>query len=219
MDNSKKGDCMAKVSLKTQNIPLISIYIIAIYAVNVILASKADLSLKGFGEWFEKLNTNKVIIAVMPLLLFILLNIVPTKIKEAIAFLRFTNVLPGTRVFSNLIQNDNRIDNEMLKLRIGDFPKKADSQNAKWYEIFRSIKDCTGVESSHKAYLLARELSFIAFSTLLVTILLMLARVIPFSLTGSIFAVANYLLMVVVCNNVGNRFALNVIAEYLTKKT
>lgn len=206
------------ISLKTQNLPLIISYCAFLYALFIVTTIRTPSFLLEIKKYYEDFNSSKFIVAFAPIFFFVLLNVLPVGLKEKIAHFRIRNQLPGTKVFSKLIKNDDRIDSNRLKEKIGDFPTSPKQQNSLWYSLFSQVKEQIEVKAAHKNYLLARELSFLSFLYLLLVLVFLFLGFQNANIITFIVAVCCYTLLSTLCNNVGNRFALTAISQYLNKK-
>jgi hypothetical protein len=206
------------ISLKTQNLPLTISYCALLYALFLITTIGTNNLLYDIQKYFEYFNSSKFIVALAPIVFFILLNVLPVNIKEKIAHFRTKNPLPGTRVFTKLIKNDDRIDCKRLKKKIGNFPTIPKEQNSLWYSLYCQVKDQIEVKIAHKNYLLARDLSFLSFQFFLLVSIFFLIKFQNTNIITFIISICSYGILITVCNNVGNRFTLTVLSQFLNKK-
>ena len=85
-------------------------------------------------------------------------GLVGSDTKASIVFWRWNHPLPGTRVFSELIKCDNRIDQSRAELQIrGIFNLPPDEQNILWFEYYASVQANPLVISSERGYLFYRD--------------------------------------------------------------
>lgn len=85
-------------------------------------------------------------------------GLVGSDTKASIVFWRRNHPLPGTRVFSELIKCDNRIDQSKAELQIrGIFNLSPDEQNILWFEYYASVQANPLVISSERGYLFYRD--------------------------------------------------------------
>ena len=137
--------------------------------------------------------------------------------KARLVFWRWTNPLPGCRVFSNLLKTDPRIDAHALRSKLGEFPTDPHAQNALWFKLYRRHSAAPRVLEAHRVYLLTRDMATIAA----VFAALLSATVFSGSVShrvASLYAFALLLQYIMIANsarNYGNRFVLNVLSEEL----
>lgn len=78
--------------------------------------------------------------------------------KARLVFLRWRNVLPGHRAFSEYANSDPRIDPFVLGLILGSaFPVDPVDQNRVWYRLFKIVEKEPAVEQVHRDFLLLRD--------------------------------------------------------------
>jgi hypothetical protein len=166
-------------------------------------------------SWIQVTTKNGIIAASIPLLTIVLSGVLGDAAKARLVFWRWRHPLPGSRVFSELVVTDPRIDQTALKAAVGRLPRAAHEQNALWYRLYKKHKMVRSVWESHKIYLLTRDMSTIAA----VCALLFAIGIV---LTGSGWRTCliymallgiQYLLIAKSAQNYGNRFVLNVICE------
>ena len=168
-----------------------------------------DNFLKAAREWDKALVTG-----VAGAITLLLVNVVGHTTKARLVFWRWNHPLPGTRVFSEYVRRDPRIDVAKLKAKVGTFPREPSKQNALWYGLYRAVESRPEVVHSHRAYLIYRDwacLSVVLF------VFLVPASVVLFPSWTSrvIFAsalVAQYLVARAAAVNCGKRFLLTVLA-------
>jgi hypothetical protein len=166
-------------------------------------------------SWGEVTAKNGIIAGSIPLMTIVLSGVLDDMTKARLVFWRWRHPLPGSRVFSELVSTDPRIDQRALKVAVGKFPRAPLEQNALWYRLYKKHKTVRSVWEAHKIYLLTRDMSTIAaMCAVLFSI--------GIALTGSgwrtslIYLVilgVQYLLIARSAQNYGDRFVLNVICE------
>ena len=120
------------MSLKTQNLPLITLYLLFNLTVFIVFYLTSTFEFKTFINIFENLSKKDgIVFILLPIIIFIILGIVPQNLKEIIVFWKIENRLPGCYAFSKYAKNDNRINLNLLK--------------------------DNGISKTHKDFLLARE--------------------------------------------------------------
>jgi hypothetical protein len=167
--------------------------------------------------WHRVTMKDGIIVASLPILALVLSGILGDLGKARLVFWRWTNPLPGCRVFSELIKTDPRIDARALRAKLGDFPTEPHAQNALWFKLYRLHSTAPRVLEAHRVYLLTRDLATIAavFAVLFSTTVFLwttnyrVAGLYAFALLLQYFMVATS------ARNYGNRFVLNVLSEEL----
>ncbi|MDD4436560.1 MAG: hypothetical protein PHS04_00790 [Tissierellia bacterium] len=135
--------------------------------------------------------------------------------KYIIVFWKVKNNLPGYRVFTELAKKDRRIDYNTLMSKYDPLPTEPDAQNKLWYKILKKNPNDESILQSHRDFLLFRDLATIAFSLMVVfMIVFVAAKVLNFNLGIIYFFIFafEYILLVVITRNKAERFVLNVIA-------
>jgi hypothetical protein len=141
--------------------------------------------------------------------------------KYIIVFWKVKNNLPGCRVFTELARKDPRIDYNTLIRKYDPLPTEPDEQNKLWYKILKRYPDDESILQSHRDFLLFRDLTTIAFSLMVVFLIVFtVAKILHFNLGIMYFPifVIEYLLLVVITINKSERFVLNVIATDITNE-
>lgn len=115
------------------------------------------IKLDGFRAAFSDIQ--KLIPAGLALVIATVLNgVLSSEAKARLVFLRWRNVLPGHRAFSEYAAADPRIDLAALKKTIGtDFPVEPLDQNRVWYRLYRTVESDPAVRQVHRDFLLLRD--------------------------------------------------------------
>jgi hypothetical protein len=88
----------------------------------------------------------------------VLNGVLSAEIKARLVFLRWHNVLPAHRAFSEYANIDPRIDPESLIKVIGDpHPVEAVAQNRAWYRLYKTVETDPSVRQVHRDFLLLRD--------------------------------------------------------------
>jgi len=158
---------------------------------------------------------NAALSVVLPVAVIILNGLISSEGKARLVFWRMKDPLPGSRAFSVLAQRDPRIDIDALRKKYGQLPSVPREQNVQWYKLFRKLDSKANVISAHQDYLLARDVTVLAF--LFFITLGIGALVLPISgLTklGYILAtLVSYLIARQSAKNYGERLVCTVLAE------
>lgn len=208
------------ISLKTQNAPLIIIYLTWKFCFYIIFIIGYTNFWQDFISLFGQLNSKKnVFIAVAPLIAFILSGVLSAELKYIIVFWRRKNPLPGTRVFSEIGPKDPRIDMKGLKNKLKKIPKNPNEQNKIWFRLYKQVEENTSVRLAHKYFLLARDMASISLLFLLITPWLVgyYTKDTYLSVIYGSITLIEYIILCIVAQNAGNRFACNVLAEHSSK--
>lgn len=153
---------MSSPSLKSKNAKwlwaFVGLNVVGVLAALGIDASDAESALKPS----ESIPAADGLAATaIPLVTMILTGLIPPKAKAFIVFWRWPHPLPGSLVFSKLIDSDERIDPRRLRDRIGlkAFPRSPGEQNKLWYRIYKQHEDAPAVSEAHRMFLLTRDLA------------------------------------------------------------
>jgi hypothetical protein len=200
------------ISLKTQNLPLIGLYIIFNIAIFLTLLNTGNIDIQGIQAYYEKLNLKDgLFFSVLVLLIIILSGMVSNKVKEVVVFWKFENRLPGCRAFSQYAKEDSRIDLKELKSKFGKIPISHSKQNKYWYKIFKTLNN-KSIDNTHKDFLLCRELVVITIEMflLIIPIFWYYSFVIGISYFG--FLIFEYLIVRYCAKNTAERLVVNTLA-------
>lgn len=211
---------MPKVSLKTQNAPIVILFLVWIVSVYI-------LFILGFKDFWRELTTlfskvnakNGMFVIIAPLLSFILSELLGPNFKAILVSWRIKNPLPGSRAFAEIGPKDPRIDMNKVEKKLGKIPTDPAEQNRVWYKIYKEVQGSTSVDLAHKNYLLARDLTSIDLIFLLFTpwILIYLHNGLKMFIIYSLILLIQYCVLSIVGQNAGKRFVSNVLAEYSCK--
>jgi hypothetical protein len=160
---------------------------------------------------------NGLVVAMMPVLVLVLSGLVSSSIKANLVFFRLKDPLPGHRAFSKLAPADPRIRMAELRAKIGALPRSPKEQNALWYKLYKLHEGAQIVETSHRSFLLARDLATIS---LLFAVIGSLGLVLGGTgwVTLAYFGImmGQFVALAVVASNHGKRMVCNVIVEHLS---
>lgn len=156
---------------------------------------------------------------VIPLLSIIglmILNIIPSNIKEILIFWKIKDRLPSYRWQDKTISTDSRINVKMLNKKYG---RKliAQKQHDIWYKAYQRFKGEEVILESQKDYLFARDLCITTILILLIIITIyiigkiVLNLDIQFIIINIIILATLYVILNVVTRNNANRFIANVL--------
>ena len=156
-------------------------------------------------------------IVIAPIILFVINGVLTSDQKAFLVYWKFKNTLPGHRAFTKYALEDPRVDlNRMIQLH-GPLPRIPKVQNTLWYKIYRTNKDEVTVQSSHKAFLLGRDLCVQAFLFLLLSIVMLFISSVDHPWIYCLITFLEFLLMIRLAQNHGRQFVRNVLAIESTK--
>jgi hypothetical protein len=199
-------------TLKEQNSKLIWVF----FSFNVVLFYIVGLSqVINFSELEIKsfITVRGVWVLIVPLLLFVLNGIVSSDFKAILSFWRFKNPLPACRAFSFYADKDDRIDKNFLTSKFGQLPVLPKEQNSLWYKIYKKHQENPVVKKSHKDFLLARDITSVAFLFFNVGgISLLILSVESVKWLYVIYLLIQFIIFAIVAQNHGKRFVCNALA-------
>jgi len=203
------------MTLKSKNFPIILVFIAISY---IAFAYANDLP----WSFFKSVEvTNKGVVFENPvfglafhLLGLVLVFLLPANLKHIIVFMRKSHPLPGCRVFTDLLQKDHRISKDELISMYGELPTEPKEQNSLWYKIYKTKIDDNVIQSSHRTFLLFRDL--LSISLIIYPVGIIVSAIIEINIKTITFA--SIAILVTIClwvaaRNAGERFACNVIAR------
>jgi hypothetical protein len=202
--------------LKGKNAP----YLWSFISINValflgVLIGK-PLSESSIDNFWHRVTMRDGVFAVgIPILAIVLSAVLGDRGKARLVFWRWTNPLPGCRVFSELLKTDPRVNMSVLHSKLGEFPTTAHDQNSLWFSVYRRRSTAPRILEAHKMYLLTREMAAIAAVFTLLFAAILFLGTIDLKISGIYIAalVLQYLLIATAARNYGNRFVLNVLSE------
>lgn len=205
-------------TLKEQNSKLIWVF----FSFNVVLFYIVGLSqVINFSELEIKsfITVRGVWVLIVPLLLFVLNGIVSSDFKAILSFWRFKNPLPACRAFSFYADKDDRIDKNFLTSKFGQLPVLAKEQNSLWYKIYKKHQENPVVKKSHKDFLLARDITSVAFLFFVVGgISMLILSVESVKWLYVIYLLIQFIIFAIVAQNHGKRFVCNALAIETSKE-
>ena len=154
------------MSLKDQNKPakVVAFFLLALLYSWVLEVPIFDVSASFDGKALTSLvSSTSLIFLSLSLASLALDGLFPKKIKETVVHRRLKNPLPGSRAFSQIAQQDTRIDLQTIKAKYGPLPSDPLEQNQVFYKIYKTCAETVGVKDAHKSYLLFRDLAFDAY--------------------------------------------------------
>lgn len=206
------------MSLKDQNKPvkIIAFFLLAVLYSWIVETPIIDVGAAFDGAGLKGLvNTKSLIFISLSIASLALDGLAPKHIKEKIVHRRFQNPLPGCRAFTDIAQNDSRIDMDAIEAKYGPLPTAPAEQNKTFYKISKSCQDAVGVKDAHRSYLLFRDLTFDTYVlSILATIYTAIFGVGVFKAVIVLVAgIGAAFLLSVIATNFANRFVCNVLAQ------
>ena len=207
---------MAWISLKTQNLPMLALVIIAQVSVAY------GFSIPDF-SWsaIEVFSPDTVVMALIMLSAALFSSLLPASVKHQLVFFRLNNVLPGHR-FMQLAAYDPRIDllglqHKVMPLMPLNAPQE--QQNRVWYQhIYQPLQHEPLIKDAHKAFLLWRDSVVVS----LVIGLMLALGVITVPVVAAVFAPYSFLVSVffalacvLAAHHSGKRMVTNAVVTWL----
>ncbi|WP_224958758.1 hypothetical protein [Geomonas subterranea] len=204
------------VPLKTQNIPVFSLFIGWCSTLYVMFLSTPPASINRLSSILASVTSKEsLLVALGPIIILVVSGILSPQVKASLVYWRISHALPGHRAFSVYCKKDTRIDLKALEKKIGSFPVDQDDQNRQWYRLYKENSEKTIVINSHRNFLLSRDLAGAsALATVILPLSLLLFTKFFWSTVG-LFSIllTQYLIITLVARNHGERFVCNVLVE------
>jgi len=156
------------MTLKTQIMPYKVMYLtfLAIAFAFITRDSSLGLSSKNFfsSEAVKSLiNEKSAAFSLLTIIILVLEGLIPAGFRDRIIHLRWNNPLPGSQAFTKIAPKDTRIDLDAIRAKNGELPTDPSLQNKLFYKLYSTVADKPSVMSSHKRYLLARDLGTVTY--------------------------------------------------------
>jgi hypothetical protein len=163
------------------------------------------------------LAIRQFLIPLLPVAVWLLIDVVPSDIKAVLVFWRLHDVLPGHRAFTHYAAHDSRVDLAALQDKLGELPTDSTKQNAVWFKLYKQVQDNAEILESHKSYLLWRDAT--AFSAVLLVAaplgLYGLIHSTHTAITSATLFTVQYIACALAGRNRGIRFVCNVVSSYI----
>ncbi len=158
--------------------------------------------------------------AIIPVLVLLLMNILPSQIKALLVYWKPLGWLPGCEAFTKYSPADPRINMNALKKNVGEFPTEANEQNSKWYKLFKMVEKQAEVMVAEKDFLMYRDMAMLSLSLIVLSPLALHAMdASPKAMWSSAaLFLAQYLLTAISARHAGERLVCNVLAVHAAKK-
>ncbi len=204
------------VSLKTQNLPVFSLFIGWCSTLYFMFLSTPPASIDRLSSIFASVTSKEsLLVALGPIIILVVSGILSPQIKATLVYWRISHALPGHRAFSVYCKKDTRINLTALEKKIGSFPVDPDDQNRQWYRLYKENSEKTIVIISHRSFLLSRDLAGVsAIATVILPLSLFLYTKFFWNAVGLfLILLTHYITITLVARNHGERFVCNVLAE------
>lgn len=155
-------------------------------------------------------------IPVVSVIGLLILNVIPSNMKEILIFWKIKNRLPSYRWQDKIAYKDSRINIKLLNRKYGK-NLNAQKQHDIWYKLYQKYKGDEVILESQKDYLFARDLCITTILILTIIIVIYLIGKISINLDMQfiIFNIAIllflYIILNIVSKNNANRFICNVL--------
>lgn len=148
----------------------------------------------------------------------ILINVLGERFKNFLTFWKMEDALPGMRVFSQLLPQDDRVDSDALKLKMGGFPKEGRQQNIAWYKMYKGVKTDPSIKDQNFQFILMKDMVAHLFIYMVVGVLYFLVMhtltIAGLFLFGTFPA---YLILSYATQNRAEKMVLSVVALYASE--
>lgn len=122
------------------------------------------------GQWTELVDLKHLLSLGLPVATLVLDGIVTSDFKAVLVYRKWKNPLPGHTAFTVHGREDSRVDMNALEAEHGPLPTDPSEQNQLWYKLSKATASRASVDEAHYAWLLARDLTNLSFSLLIVTL-------------------------------------------------
>lgn len=152
----------------------------------------------------------------IPVLIVLVVNVLPHKVKCMLVYWKPLGWLPGCEVFSKYGPADARIDMEALERNVGALPTEPNKQNARWYQLYKQVEVEPEISEAHRNFLMYRDMAVLSLPFIaLAPLCLYFAGASPGAqwVSAGLFTL-QYVLTSVSGRNNGIRFVTNVLAVH-----
>lgn len=176
-----------------------------------------------------KLFNVAVIVFIMYIYTFILNSMISDVCRKRLVW--FRSPMPGEVIFKEIRESsvDKRFTSEKVRQVFSEIYSEAERfereenrreyENQEWYRIYSEIKEDSMVFYSNREYLLLRDMYISTWFMALISALLCLCGMIHMSVGSMGFLLALLIFTNMAARQKGRRFAYNVIAVYIGKKS
>jgi hypothetical protein len=211
-------------TLKQENLRYVQAYTIFLVVIFWWLAQGLSIqevldSAGTANDWLENLLSATFFATIAYVTTIILSGLLPSKAKYILVFWRLKYILPGHRAFSQLMDQDPRIDSNSLIERYGQLPQDPKIQNKLWYCIYKEYEMNKTVLEAQKSFLLMREIT--AITAILIPVFIIIGLFFVSDWHYFTFYILALLLLAIFAatagRNYGERLVLNVMAVASTR--
>ncbi len=206
-------------SLKEGNRVYVGLVIAANLLVLYTVAQTGTISVAGLKALFTE-ATNLFPVGIAFIIATVANGLLSADMKHRLVFLRWKNVLPGHRAFSEYAAADPRIDLDKLKKACGNkFPEDPVEQNRQWYGLYKTVENYPSVLQVQGDFLLTRDYAALAALFLVVfgAVALIFVPSWQVSLGYCFFLVVQFVAVRQAASTYGIRFVKTVLAEKAAK--
>jgi hypothetical protein len=119
----------------------------------------------GAGGDLSKLANWRLLTTVLvPVVVLLLVNVLPHKVKSMLVYWKPYGWLPGSEVFTKFAPDDVRVDMLALAKHVGPLPKKPREQNTRWYQLYKLVENRTEVAEAHRSFLMYRDMAVLSLA-------------------------------------------------------
>lgn len=205
-----------RISLKTQNLPVFSLFIGWCSTLFIMFLSTPPASFDRLSLILASVTSKEsLLVALGPIIVLVVSGVLSPQLKATLVYWRTFHALPGHRAFSVYCKKDTRINLTALEKKIVSFPSDPDDQNRQWYKLYKENSEKTIVVNSHRSFLLSRDLAAAsAIAAVILPLSLFLYTKIFWNAVGLFLILSmHYITITLVARNHGERFVCNVLAE------
>lgn len=215
---------MSDKTLKDQNAWLLRGFILLVgilffgfcYGMPAICADSWDSLAARFSDTFGPASFGLVVLSITKLWL---LGFLPPRLRDQIVHWRIKNPLPGSKAFSKIGPNDQRVDLVKLASDHGVLPIEEADQGRLFYRIYKSVDGSAGVDDAHRSYLAARDCATMAFLFLVILtpVVYWISQDAKSAVTFGIILIVTFVMMSLSAQTYSVRFVQNVLAQASAK--
>lgn len=158
--------------------------------------------------------------AVIPVLVLLLVNVLPSNVKAMLVYWKPLGWLPGCEAFTKYGPADPRVEMGALKKNVGAWTGDPREQNSKWFKLYKVVENVTEVAATQKDFLMYRDMAVLSLPLIALAPLGLYvadaSRNAMWLAAGMFFV--QYVLTAVSARHAGERFVCNVLALHAAKK-
>jgi hypothetical protein len=158
--------------------------------------------------------------AVIPILVLLLVNVLPSNVKAMLVYWKPLGWLPGFEAFTKYGPADPRVDMSTLKKNVGAWTSDPKEQNSKWFKLYKAVENVTEVAATQKDFLMYRDMAVLSLTLI---VLAPLGLYVADASRNAMWVAAGMffvqcVLTAVSARYAGERFVCNVLALHAAKK-